>query len=295
MNIFVVEDSLSIRRLLVRRLETLAGARVVGEANGEAQALALIEWLQPDTVLLDLSLASGGSGLHVLTQLRRSGFNGRVLVLTHQALDAYREACESAGADGFYDKASGLDTLFDDLSELSREEPQSSGAAQASTLLRDGLTGLFSEAALLERLDQSAKMAQRDGVELAVYVLLLEGLEALAAEQGVAGAKALLREVSMRLREACEPGDVLARHAPDQFSLVLTRVESATEATAFAGHLSELLNMALAASAPGHGLRAQVGVALFPGDAVAPRALLTLAEAHAYGAKLPQRRSVFLT
>src|SRR6218665_2414663 len=149
MKIFVVEDSQSIGRLVVRRLETLQGVQVVGEANGEAQALALINWLQPDTVLLDLSLASGGSGLHVLTQLRRGGFGGRVLVLTHQALAPYREACAAAGANGFYDKASGLDTLFDDLTEILATEPRQAHTTPTALLLRDGLTGLFGETALI--------------------------------------------------------------------------------------------------------------------------------------------------
>lgn len=289
MKVFVVEDSQSIRRLVVRRLETLDGIHVVGEANGEAQALALINLVKPDTVLLDLQLASGGSGLHVLSELRRAGFAGRVLVLTHQALDQYRDACLRAGADGFYDKASGLDTLFDDLGGMVAVEPAGdqlrSLASPAAAMLRDGLTGLFGEAALLERLDQAAKMAHRDGVELAVYVVLLKGLQALTEQQGVTEANSLLRALSERLRGSCEPSDVLARHAPDQFSLVLTRVESADEAALFALRLTRLMDQGI--GAPGPQLQAQLGVALFPGDAIAPRSLLTLAEARAYGSLSP--------
>ena len=293
MNIFVVEDSQSIRRLLVRRLETMEGTRVVGEANGETQAVALIGWLKPDTVLLDLSLIDGGSGLNVLKQLRRDGFGGRVLVLTHQSMDPYRQACMTAGADGFYDKASGLDTLFDDLALLNDQEPVHNASAPASVLLRDGLTGLFGEAALLERLDQSAKAAQRDGCELAVYVMRMDGLAALAQDRGVGEANAVLRDISLRLREICEPADVLARHAADQFSLVLTRVEATEAAAAFAVRLSALIVLAFEQLQTPVELRAQIGMALFPGDAIAPRSLLTLAEARAYGATLPQRGSSF--
>lgn len=286
MKIFVVEDSQSIRRLVVRRLEGLSGAQVVGEASGEAQALALINWLQPDTVLLDLSLAAGGSGMHVLTELRRGGFSGRVLVLTHQALDAYREACTAAGADGFYDKSSGLETLFDDLSGLiEAEAPVCSQSVGTAAMLRDGLTGLFGEVALMERLDLAARIADRDGAELAVYVVLLKGLNALSQEMGVEHANGALRALSARLMSACASSDVLARHAPDQFSLVLTRVESADEAALFALRLTRLMDQG--AGAPGPQLQAQLGVALFPGDAVAPRSLLTLAEARAYGGLLP--------
>ena len=292
MNIFVVEDSLSIRHLLVRRLETMPGVRVIGEAEGETEAGALIDWLQPDTVLLDLSLADGGSGLKVLSRLRAGGFDGRVLVLTHQAMDAYREAAADAGANGFYDKATGLETLFTDLDTIVGEQPKRSTSDQAAVLLRDGLTGLFGEVLLLERLDQAAKIAYRNGNELAVYVLMLDGLSTLADERGAEGVNAVVRAVSDKLREVCEPEDVLARHAADQFSLVLARVDSSQDATAFAGQLAELLGQVFSAvQAPS--LRVQVGMALFPAGAVAPRSLLTLAEAHAYGAMLPQRPSVF--
>lgn len=298
MNIFVVEDSPSIRRLLVRRLESFEGAQVVGEAEGEAQAIALIDWLRPDLVLLDLSLADGGSGLQVLTRLRRQGFAGRIFVLTHQALDPYRDACAEAGADGFYDKGSGIDNLFDDVEALIENRPGTQPNARASNLLRDGLTGLFGEIALLERLDQSARIAQRDNVELAVFVVLLRGLDELAARCGVPASNALLRLAAERLREGCASSDVLARHAPDQFSVVLAHVESADEAARFAEYLGQQMAEvfsagAHAAVADGMPLTAHVGVALFPGDAIAPRSLLTLSEARAYGAHLPRRASVF--
>ena len=293
MNIFVVEDSASIRRLLVRRLETMSGIRIVGEASSETQAQALIGWLKPDTVLLDLSLADGGSGLKVLGHLRENGFTGRILVLTAQALEAYRQACAKAGADGFYDKASGLETLFDDLTSLADDEPVTGAAGQASTMLRDGLTGMFGQVALLERLDQAAKIAQRDGTDLAVYVMLMDGLAAMAEGRGIDELNTVLRSVADRLNEVCEPADVLARHAADQFSLVLTRVESSADAAAFAAQLGELMTGVFEQFDTPTPLRAQVGMALFPGDAIAPRSLLTLAEARAYGTSRPQRASAF--
>jgi len=116
MNVFVVEDSAAVRRLMVRRLVGLAEIQVVGEAAGEVEALSKIEGLDPDVVLLDFSLAAGGSGFHVLKQLRLTGYLGKILMVSSQ--EAYSEACVQAGADGFYDKASGLETLFDDLSSL---------------------------------------------------------------------------------------------------------------------------------------------------------------------------------
>lgn len=278
MNIFLVEDSVSIRRLLVRRLESMPGMRVVGEAAGERQALALIQWTQPDVVLLDLSLVNG-SGLGLVGQLRGAGFGGRIAVLTAQDVDAYRQACLKAGADAFYDKASGLETLFGDLLELAASRPEAQ-EDRPSAQLRDGLTGLFNEAGLQERLDQAASAATRDGVDLAVYVLRMAGLAQLPQHV----ADALAPQVALRLREAGGDADIVARSSTDQFAVVLTHLDHAEQAAAHARRLVALLAEPFSHAGRDYLLDMQIGMALFPADAIAPRALLTLAEATAFGA-----------
>ena len=137
MNIFLVEDSAHIRRLVARRLGAIPGLRVVGEATSEHQALALIRRTQPDTVLTDISLASG-SGLTLAASLRSDGFTGHIAVMTSQGLDAYRQASSEAGADAFYDKASGLETLFSDLAAL---VPAADGAALEAVSKCDNALG----------------------------------------------------------------------------------------------------------------------------------------------------------
>jgi DNA-binding NarL/FixJ family response regulator len=277
MNIFLVEDAVSVRRLLVRRLDAMPGMRVVGEASGQSQALALIRWTRPDVVLTDLSLASG-SGLALVGELRAGGFAGRIAVLTSQDLDAYRRACMDAGADAFYDKGSGLETLFDDLEAL---EPGGFGAEEKPVaLLRDALTGLYGEDALCERLEEAARAATRDGVDLAVYVLRVVGL----AELPAAEAQALAVQIAARLRETCSEADILARCATDRFAFVLTRVDHAEQAAAHAHHLGAVMARPFHLDGRAYTLDVEFGMALFPADAVAPRSLLTLAEATAFGA-----------
>jgi diguanylate cyclase (GGDEF)-like protein len=278
MNIFLVEDSPSIRRLLVRRLRQMSGMRVVGEAEGETQALALIRWTQPDMVMMDLSL-SEGSGLHLLAELRRSGYRGHVAVLTSQDADTYRRICLDAGADAFYDKASGLETLFNDIAD---EMPGARSAAdnQPTMLLRDGLTGLYNDVALQERLDQSARGAMRDGTHLAVYVLRLEGLKSLSAEV----ANHLVLKISERLRNACSDADILARRTFSQFCMVLTRVDGVAEVEPFGQRLCDLVCEPIQHGKRQFNVEVELGVALFPEDAMSSGGLLTLAEASAFGA-----------
>ncbi len=111
MNIVIVEDSELVRDGLRRTLAGVPGARVAGMAEHEEDAVALIAETRPDVVILDLGLASG-SGLSVLRRVRAQGCGSRILVLTHSVDDAYRLACEDAGADGFYDKAGGVSALL---------------------------------------------------------------------------------------------------------------------------------------------------------------------------------------
>lgn len=278
MNIFLVEDSASIRRLLVRRLDAIPGMRVVGEAASQRQALALIRWTQPDAVLLDLSLTEG-SGLGLVSQLRAAGYDGRISVLTAQDVDAYRRACFTAGADAFYDKASGLETLFDDLVHSAAALPQQR-VPQPAVQLRDGLTGLFSEEALHERLDQVARCASRDGVDLAVHVVRLAGLAELPPEV----AAEVARQAAQRLRSVSAEADIVARSAADQFAVVQTRLDQAEEAASLARRLAMLMSEPFVIGSRHYSLRIELGMALFPADAITPRGLLTLAEATAFGA-----------
>ncbi|WP_416760802.1 response regulator [Roseateles sp. So40a] len=290
MDIFLVEDSSAIRRLLARRLEDMPGVRVVGEADSAPQAIALIDWLQPDTVLLDMTLLVG-TGVDVLRALRRKGFQGRILMLTHHAMDAYKDMCMQAGADGFYDKGSGLETLFGDLDELLQSERATGRQSRPSPLLRDSATGLLGQVALLERLDQVLRMVNAEAGKVAVTVVVLKGLESLLRSQGVQAAAPVLVEIGRRLSGCAGPADLLARHANEQFALVVSRAGSAQDAEAMGERIREALSRPF--DLGGHEVRldSHVGVALYPRDAISARGLLILAEARAHGSRLPERGS----
>ncbi|WP_431263489.1 response regulator [Roseateles chitinivorans] len=130
MNIAVIEDNVPVRQLLVRRAQKLDGITVVAQASGEDEAVDAVMATTPDVVLLDLNL-SQGTGLSVLSRLRRSDYAGRVFVLSAEDARTHAAPCRRVGADGFYDKAFDFEQLLADLQDLCRR-----GAA--NTPLRDG-------------------------------------------------------------------------------------------------------------------------------------------------------------
>ena len=112
MDVFLVEDSAGLRQRMVAELEEVPGIQVVGWAENEADATAAIARLRPRFVVLDLRL-SQGSGLGVLEAVKRLDSPPIVAVLTNYPEPQYRARCAELGADHFFYKAAGLDSLLE--------------------------------------------------------------------------------------------------------------------------------------------------------------------------------------
>lgn len=105
MNVFIVEDSASIRERLAAMLGDIEGVTVVGEAETPGEALEGILRTRPDSVVLDIQLL-GGSGLDVLRKAHPQTPDTVFIVLTNHADAQYRRVCMQAGAAYFFDKSS---------------------------------------------------------------------------------------------------------------------------------------------------------------------------------------------
>ena len=106
LRVLVVEDLLRVRQLLRELIEDPGGCEVVGFADTEDQAIAQYQALQPDAVIVDLSLRQG-TGIGVITALRRErpARPPLLIVLTNHAMPLIEAACLRAGADHFLDKS----------------------------------------------------------------------------------------------------------------------------------------------------------------------------------------------
>jgi len=81
--VFIVDDHPLLRRGLAQLIE-MAGDRglaMAGEASNGAEALARIESLNPELVVLDLNMPDM-NGVEVLQALRERGFSAPVVFLT---------------------------------------------------------------------------------------------------------------------------------------------------------------------------------------------------------------------
>lgn len=99
----VVDDNVRYRASLAAYLAQWPEIRVVAEANDGVQALDLVAQLQPDLLLVDVVMP-GMSGIELTRKVKAMASSIRVLVLTFNALAAYRTAALEAGADDFLGK-----------------------------------------------------------------------------------------------------------------------------------------------------------------------------------------------
>lgn len=116
-NVFIVEDSASVRVRLVEMLGRMDGVDIVGEAGSAPEAIAGILRTHPDSVLLDLNLV-GHTGLDVLRSVRATAPEIVFVVLTNHSEPQYRKVCAEAGARFFLDKSTEFDRVREVIAQI---------------------------------------------------------------------------------------------------------------------------------------------------------------------------------
>lgn len=87
---------------------------VIGEADNGFDAVRMVETLQPDILLLDISMP-GMNGVDCIKELRSRGYGCPVLVLTMYDDEAYIKEVMQAGANGYVLKKSADTELIEGI------------------------------------------------------------------------------------------------------------------------------------------------------------------------------------
>ena len=103
--VLVVDDHAVVREGIRHVLSSVAGFPVVGEAKSGTEAVASAAKLQPNVVVLDISMP-GGSGLHAASEILERVTGVRILMLSvHEDVEYVLESVR-AGAHGYLRKDS---------------------------------------------------------------------------------------------------------------------------------------------------------------------------------------------
>jgi diguanylate cyclase (GGDEF)-like protein len=157
----------------------------------------------------------------------------------------------------------------------------------------DALTGLPNRALLRDRLAQAKSLSLREGSEVAVCFMDLDGFKAINDLHGHEAGDELLVQVASRLLLAVRANDTVCRLGGDEFVLLLTQLTRPDE------HL-DILKRATAALCEPVVLKSgavvqittSVGVAIFPRHSVLGDELIGLADHAMYDAKKAGRHRI---
>jgi DNA-binding NarL/FixJ family response regulator len=119
LRVLVVDDHPAFRRALTSALRLVKDVEVAGEAGGGVAAAEQVEVLEPDLVLMDLSMPDL-NGIEAMRRIHRKQPQIPVVILTaHADVGVEREA-RAAGASGFLAKGTPLEDIVLVLNDAAR-------------------------------------------------------------------------------------------------------------------------------------------------------------------------------
>jgi DNA-binding NarL/FixJ family response regulator len=118
--VYLCDDVAALRLVLRTVLELEPAISVVGESGDGEVALAEVAQLEPDVVVLDLSLP-GRDGLEVLELLAGRSVSTRVIVFSGYPREQLEEAALARGARRYLEKGTELEAVVEAIREVAAE------------------------------------------------------------------------------------------------------------------------------------------------------------------------------
>ncbi len=99
-NVLIVDDHTVVRKGIAGLLEQ-AEIKIIGEAKDGCQALEMVQELQPDVVLMDISMPGIIDGIEATREIKKQSPTSQVVILTMHENKKYLFEAIKAGAIGY--------------------------------------------------------------------------------------------------------------------------------------------------------------------------------------------------
>lgn len=131
--LYIAEDRTIVRQGLRALIESVNDFEVVGEAEDGLEAIKGVEKIQPDLVLLDLSMPKL-NGISALKEIKRVRPEIKIIVLTIHNDEEYILEAFEAGADGYCLKSAEFDEIVLAIKTVLMGKPYMSGDVSEKVL-----------------------------------------------------------------------------------------------------------------------------------------------------------------
>lgn len=115
--VYLVDDHPIVRQGLIKLIDHEDGLEVCGEAGSVSEALKGLAIVNPDVILVDISL-EGSNGLELIKTIADMGLKIPTLVLSMHDESLYAEHALKAGASGYVMKQAASNTLINAIEKV---------------------------------------------------------------------------------------------------------------------------------------------------------------------------------
>src|SRR5687767_1231493 len=120
--VLLVDDESLVRRILKQILTSYPDMELVGEAATGYEAVAAVERLHPDIVVMDIRMP-GLDGIAAAREIRDKHPQVKIIGLSEYAYGYNTDAMEKAGAVGIYLKSNALEELYPAIKKVTAVHP----------------------------------------------------------------------------------------------------------------------------------------------------------------------------
>jgi len=174
--------------------------------------------------------------------------------------DQYVEISVSVKRDG-KGKPTGFMGILHDVTERTKSEETIQWMAY-----HDGLTGLPNRILFRDRLGVAIAQAKRNGEQVAVMMLDLDGFKEINDTYGHDAGDSLLCSFAERIKKRLREGDTFARTGGDEFMIIMPRIRHSDDPAMLGEIIVEALKYPTASGVEALKCSASIGIALYPRD-----------------------------
>jgi diguanylate cyclase (GGDEF)-like protein len=297
--ILVVDDSPDVAEMLVTAISTRHWQSEV--CGTGAEALRAAERLQPDLILLDVTLPDM-DGFVVCHALRTKPETQHtpIIFLTARTLNHEKVLALDIGANDYVTKPFQIDELLARIRVGLRTKSLQDSLRQTNAELlelsnTEPLTGLYNRRYFDDRVHQELARARRYGHPLSCCLVDLDHFKRVNDNFGHLDGDEVLRTAARILRSSTREEDVVARYGGEEFVLLLMQ-QDGKSALKVAEKIRRNIAEHIFTLPSGNtlSLTASVGVSTYEGGPMEPSSLIHMADMALYEVKQSGRNQVRL-
>ncbi len=280
--VLVVDDDRSTRSALRYALQRSGFS--VEEAVDGAKALAMVDRISPDVILMDAMMPEM-DGFTACAKLQETAHGKEIPVLMITALDDNHsiQRAFAAGASDYIPKPINLAVVNQRVKRV--VEANRAERYVRHLAFNDTLTGLPNRVLFADNLDRAIERAESHGQSLAVLFLDLDRFKFVNDTLGHEIGDRLLKAVAGRIKCCVRSTDCVARLGGDEFTVLLDDLS----APALAANAAQKICRSLASPFEIDGqdiyVSTSIGISIYPADGTDVSTLLRRADTAMYRAK----------